>query len=371
MQLVMNKADFSAALKVAGRGVKSRSPLPVTHCVRIRATETGATVPVSLFATDCELAVYTQFYADVQQVGEVCVPAKRISEITQSLSAKTLKLKCSPELAITVSSGKSLFRMTGIEATELPTFPSVADETGLTLPEGLLRRLVAQVVYAASKNETRIKLTGVCLTVKENVVELAATDAMILAVARQDLDTDFGRVLQVIIPRDAVLELLHLAREGSEEPADLWIDDNQIAFHVGDHWLFSRLIDGPYIDYEKLMPRDSVATLVFNREELIASLKRIHLIAAENYSRVTCHFHDNIAFLKTSCMDESVEEEVPIQHYGEPMKIDLNSSQLLSILDSFEGEMLTIRLESPVRPIVVFSTDLPLSFAVNMPMNPL
>lgn len=370
MVFVCSKTAISHALKVASRGVKLRSPLPVTQCVRFWVAEEGPEIPVSLYSTDTEIAIHTQLMANVKQAGEVCVPMKRFLEIVSSLPNQELKFTCDDALRISITSGRSVFRLSGVDARDMPVVRQIADDVGLTISEGLLYSMFAKTVYAAAKDDTRPRLTGACLTLADNRMELAATDAHILAIYSQEFSESLNRELRVIIPRETLLEFLNLAEEDSDRSASLWIDENALAIQVRDHWLASRLIVGDYPKYWSFVPESVETSVVIARDSFIDSLKRVQIIARDNLNKVVCKFEPDYLSLETSYGDNCFTEELVTTHDGKPIEIVLNVSQTLSILSSFEGENIFVGMNDPLKPVLFRSMESDDYFSVGMPMNP-
>ena len=369
MIFTSSKSILGQALKVAARGVKLRSPLPVTQCVRIQTTDTGSDVPVRLFSTDTELAIHTQLRADVKQAGEVCAPMKRLAEIVNSLTSQELKFTCDEALRITVASGRSVFKLSGVDAREMPVSPQIADKTGLAIPEGLLRSMFAKTAYAVSKDDTRPRLTGACMTLSGNTMELAATDAHTLALYRQEFSDHLEHELRVVVPRETMLELLNLADQDSDRPASLWIDSNTIAIQVGENWIMSRLIAGEYPQYWSFIPDTVETSVVVDRESLIEVFKRVQIIARDDLNKVFCKFEQGLLSMETNSGDDCFTEELAIEHEGNPLEIILNVGQTLAILSSFDGDAIFMGMNGPLKPVLFRPMESEEYFAVGMPMN--
>lgn len=371
MRFTCPRAVLSQSLKIAARAIKSRSPFPVTEMIRFTAQGEGDQGSVSLYATDTEFAIATSFPAQVAAGGWSCLPAKRITEIVAALPEQPLQVKCSDDLGTTITAGKITFRMTGMDPADMPLFPTVQDEIGISLPESLWHRMLKRVVYATSKNDSHPRLTGSCLTIADNYLELAATDSHMLGVCRQEFEGDLGYDLRVIIPREAQLELLHLTSANSDETVNLWLDSQQLVVSTHQWWLKTRMIDGDFPKYDAFFPKTADTEVEIERAALIDSLKRVQIVAKDDVQRARCQFNAGTLKMKAVAGEHEVEEELTTRQSGADLQIVLNAGHVLSILETFGTDHVRLIMNGALRPIwikPVGATDL--YSAINMPMNP-
>jgi DNA polymerase-3 subunit beta len=369
MSLTCSKKALSDALGITARAVKPRSPLPVLQCVRFTATDEV----VRLYATDYEVAIETVVPAQVTECFDIALPAKQFSEIVHAMPGEELKIKLTDAGNVTFQSKKSSLRMAGVSPEDMVTLPPVDDEIGLILPEFMLRAIINRVVFAAATEDSRPHMCGSNFVVRENFVEMAATDGHVLSVHRQMFDGPMGRELSAIIPRQTQLDLLKLLKETGEDDVLVKIDSQEIGLQIeGRFTMISRLIAGDFCDYSKIRPKDPRVSVVVDREAMLDAVKRLSIAAREDSHRIFCEYTGATLQMKAQAAggDCDAEEEVQIILEGGPISNVLNAQQVMSVLAAFDCEEVHLGIEASMRPMMMCPVEGHDYFAVVMPMHP-
>lgn len=371
IEFVCSKKLLSDALGITARAVKPKGPLPVLQCVRVTALADAGSV--RLYATDYETAIETQIVAEVTESFDIALPAKQFSEIVHAMPDGDLKVRLTDAGNVIFQSRKATMRMTGVLPEDMVTLPPVNDELGLILPEGMLRCIIAKVVFAAATDDTQTRLCGSNLVLRDNYVEMAATDTKVLSVYRQLFDGEIGRTLSVIVPRQTQLDLLKLLKENGEADVTVRVDDVQISFQIeGRFLLVSRLIGGDYLNYGRFAPKDTRVSVTVDRELLVDAFKRLSIAARDDSHRIFCEFSGATLSLRarSSGGECEAEEELQIGLEGGPISNVLHAQQVLSVLNAFECDEIRMGLEDPMRPVLFLPDDSSEYYAVVLPMHP-
>ncbi len=275
MRLSLTQENLSRALASVGRVVSGRSSLPVLSNVLL--TTDGNRLRLS--ATNLEIGINYWIGSKIEEQGSLTVPARLFAEFVSSLPHGNIELEAS-EVNLTVKAPHYESTIHGIAAEEFPTIPQVTTEPALKLEAGALRDALAQVVVAASLDEARPVLAGVFMYVEEGHLYLVATDSYRLA-EKQLPVAEPTREMSVIVPVRTIQELVRLLGEAEGE-AEVYLDENQVMFRVGEVELISRLIEGQFPPYRQIIPKQAETSFEIDTAEFARITKVASLFARES-----------------------------------------------------------------------------------------
>lgn len=345
MKFSIAQTQLQEALQVVSSAVPSRTTLPVLSNILVEAQE-GA---VRLTATDLDLAVATKTQANVTDAGSLTVPAKKLLELVRKLPKEELKVDAK-DLNLTIASKGGRFRFLCIRPEEFPSTPDVPAETTIALDSNVLDRLVRSTVYAVSTDETRPALNGALMQVKEGEMRVVATDGHRLARATYRPETPVAHAPKndVILPLKALNHLARLipAATGSVE---ISLSRNHARFVLGETTLTTKLIEGPFPNYEQVIPKQNTKRLRARREDLAAALERVSVFSDSLTRQVKLSIKENRLILVVQTPDQGeATEELAVQYTGEELDIGYNAAYLLDILRTIETEEVEVQLNTPV-----------------------
>jgi DNA polymerase-3 subunit beta len=287
---------------------------------------------------------------------------------------RSLHLRCS----------RANYKLLGLAPDEFPMLPQVSQDTRFNVPRGVLREAIKQVLFAVSSDEARPVLTGVLAVYKEGKLRLVATDTHRLAVRDLQVTDGSGIDAQAIIPARAMSEVQRILSGDDEGAATVTLSANQVKFELADTkhgsatTLISRLIEGVFPSYERVIPQNYERRLGIERDPLLAALRRASIIARETSNRVVLKAQDagsgeggNMSITAISGSLGNAFEELEITRDGEttPFEIAFNVKYLMDVLSVLDGQGLHLELTEPLRPGVVRPTDDAEYFCVLMPMQ--
>ena len=277
MKLSLTQENLNKALGIVSRIVSSRSSLPVLGNVLL-TTESGR---LKVSATNLEIGVNCWIGSKVEQDGAVTVPARLFSEFISSLPSGTVDL-LADEAILTVKTPHYESKINGIPAEEFPLIPQVKDQPTITIPSKKFKEALAQVVVAASIDESRPVLAGVYLYLKDKKLVLVATDSYRLAEYKMSLNgKEDHKEFSVIVPAKTMQELVRVLPE-EDEDLSVYIADNQIMFEVDNIEMTSRLIEGQFPNYEQIIPQKAETAIEISSAEFGRIAKVASLFAREN-----------------------------------------------------------------------------------------
>jgi len=340
------KRLFHEALQSVSRAVASRSTLPILGNVLISA-RSGQ---LRLVTTDLEIGMTFQVPLDGPVVeGAVTVPERIIQDVVANLPDAELTISADDRNLLTVSAAKSQYTIHGLPADEFPVLPQVTEGNILSVPGPVLRDLVKKTLFAASTDESRVFLTGCLLTWDGQTAIMVATDTHRLAVKRAPVTGQFDKPVSVIIPARALQELLRLLGN-SEDPVDIIIGENQVLFALGRVRFVSRLIEGQFPAFERVVPAETHKRVVANRQNLYEAVRRASIVARAESNKIKLHFEDATLTITAEGEVGQAHEEVPISLDGEMGEIAFNATYLQDVLSVLDTETMEIGLTGPLNP---------------------
>ncbi len=346
MKASLLQENFLRAITRTGRTIPSRPQLPVVQNFLLQATKDG----VYITATNLETTESTWIGAKVEKEGDVCVPAKTLSEFVSSLPAGTVHVSLIKEEFRLECEGFTAAFPT-LPATEFPPVPPAGRGTEITLDKDVFVGALSRVAFAAATDEGRPILTGAKLHGEKDALILAATDGYRLSVGRVEVSTK--TIPDMVIPARALQELIRVAQEEKEEKEAhaVFAKDNQLEFTIGDTRLTTRLLDGEFPKYEKIIPKSFTTRALLDRESFTRATRSASVFARDNA---------NIVRLALEGQKLTVSANAPLvgggsatmsaKIDGEGGEIAFNSRFLLDFLANFSDEEFLFEMTGSLNP---------------------
>jgi DNA polymerase III subunit beta len=366
MKLTVPRKDLYEGLQIVSRAVSTQTTLPVLKNVLI---EPG-TDAIKLAATDLELGVEVLVPAKVQEGGSLTVPAKTFAEIIAALPEADVSLAADDKDGLLICCRRSDYRIHGLTAEDFPALPEVGGSVAIQLPQRLMKDMIRQTALAASDDDTRPILTGICLVLQDGKLRLAATDTHRLAVRTAQV-TEASGDTTVIVPVRAMNELMRVLSDDEEAVLQVRVDQNQILFRTERVTLVSRLIEGQFPRYERVIPTGYTRRLTIQRDELQSSLRRARIVArdAAAKDRVVFEASGENLIITAEGDEGRAHEEFEIAREGDEISIAFNVNYVLEVLGVLDTEGIFLELTEPLSPALVRPVEGDDYLMVIMPMQ--
>lgn len=341
MKFTMHRENLLKPLQAVQGVVERRQTLPILANFLLTINDGR----LSVTGTDMELELVASTELPDAEAGEVTVPARKLVDICRSLPAEAeIRLEVDGE-QVQVRSGRSRFTLTTLPAVDYPSSDSLTGELRVMVKEGQLRRLLELTHFAMAHQDVRYYLNGLLLDIGEGLLRAVATDGHRLAIAEIPVETgDTAR--QVIVPRKGISELLRLLGSGDGEVI-IDVGSNAIQIALPEVRLTSKLIDGKFPDYRRVVPKgeDSDKTVVVDRERVRQALTRAAILSNDKYRAVRLCLEPNVLrVVANNPEQEEAEDEVEVAYAGEGLEIGFNVSYLIEALTALPGEEAEIHL---------------------------
>jgi DNA polymerase-3 subunit beta len=352
MELSLLQENLNLALQNVSRFVAAKAQLPILNNI-LFSTDQGR---LKLSATNLEIGINYWLGAKITKEGSITIPAREITEFVSYLSPGKIDLELNQNNLLTLSSPKAESTFTTIPANDFPILPSINPETSFNLDLALLNETISQVALAAATDDTRPVLTAIlCQFTADNLL-LVATDGFRLSIKniklvnRLKLKTDH-QLSTLLIPARSLIEVTKLARNAKTLTVGLTPDEHQVVFVLEDLELVSRLIEGEYPDYKRILP-DSYKTKVFlNRDEFSQAIKIVSVFARESANVVKFNIKSSGVELSANAPQLGQNKAtVEARVEGEPLEIAFNFKFISDFLSVCQGQELVIELNENLTP---------------------
>lgn len=371
MKLTIERSALLTALNHVQSVVERRNTIPILSNVLLDAK--GGFL--GLTATDLDIAINDKVAADIATEGAITAPAHLVFDIIRKLpegSQVELDYK-SEEGRIYIRCGKSQFALSCLPKDDFPIMESGDLPHKFTLSTGVLKRLIDKTRFAISTEETRYYLNGIYLHTADTagvpVLRAVATDGHRLARVETPIPADADGMPGVIIPRKAVNEIRKLI-DDREGDVNVSLSDTKICFSFGDSLLTSKLIDGTFPDYERVIPAGNDKVLELDGKSFAQAVDRVSTVSTEKTRAIKLSLSENRITLSATGADAgSATEEIVVSYQSEDMEIGFNSKYLLDITGQIEGDNAHFVLADSGSPTIVKDSDDEGALYVLMPMR--
>lgn len=348
MKFVCARKDLYEGVQLVGRAVSPRTSLPILGHLLINAE--GDRLRIS--ATDLEIGMQCVVPARVEEPGDGTVHARTITEILAALPDTDVSVSCDESNSAILKCATSDFTLLGLPPEEFPQLPEVREEVRFVVERDVLREGVRKTAFGVSRDDSRAILTGILMEVTGDGLKLVSTDTHRLCLQECPLIECEG-VVNAIVPERAMNELTRFVPEG-EGSVSVSLSASQVMFRVDDNVLVSRLIEGQFPNYRKVVPEQFNRKLTIPAEQFRQSVKRAWIVARDNSLRTIFQTEDGTLVLSAeSGSVGTAHEQVEVIRDGDDFKMAFNAEYLLNVLDVLDVEAIEMELSGELSPAVI------------------
>ena len=353
MELVVRKNDLLRELQLFQGIVERKNTIPILANVLLEARGDE----VKLLATDLEVALRSRCKANVSKPGSLTLPAKKLYEIVKSLPETDIRIT-EDKNGVKVAAERFDSRMQTLPREDFPTLPESAGGATVPLAPSALKEMVSKTQFAITGEDTRFFLNGALFVLRTDSMSLVATDGHRLALVnvsrngKSSKDKDEGEA-KAILPKKTLGELARLLAEG-EGDINYERGENHLFFNVGDRVLISRMIDGQFPAYERVIPKGNDKHIEFERDRLTNAVKRVALLSNERSRAVKFQIDKGKVDVTSSSPDlGEAHETLPVDYTGAAMQICFNAQYVLDFLAAVTTDVVALELKDEVSQAVM------------------
>jgi len=372
VKILIKKEDLLEGLQRVQGIVEKRTTVPMLSNILIETMEKEEAI--KLEATDLEIGVRSIYPARINRHGGIAVSGRKILEIVRELPGGDIDLEVQEGHYIVIRAGRGYFKITGVEKEDFPVLPDLDGENPLSVERDVYKDLLKKTFYAVADSEPRHVLNGALLEVRRDdekvTLTMVGTDGHRLALCERAIGAGNFSLdgISIIIPKKTLSELKKIV--DSNERVDTFMGGKQIHFKGENIYLTSRLIEGNFPDYRKVIPSPSENTATFNRGELIEIVKRVSVMSREKTKAIVIDLSPGRAIF--SAKDPEIgesREEIDVSYRGEDLTMGLNYKYLLDALQACTGDEIIMEFNGSLKPVILKEIDDPSSLALIMPMR--
>ena len=360
MKFVIATQELNQMINKCLNVIAQKAAIPILSNLLIEAV--GGRLIVT--ATDLTVGVRCVADAKILEEGGTALPGKKLSQLIRELTAANIEVTTNTHEVTEIVANDSRFKLHGMSKNEFPSLPDVTDATLLKMKQGDLKEALQRTAFAVSKDDTRYSLTGVCMTVQENVATFVGTDGKRLARCHASVVAEDAFSGSCILPIKAVDEIAkNLDEEGEVR---LFILNDKIAIETDSIRIIAKLLAGEYPDVSRVIPESSALTVNLHREELTSLLRQVSLFTNEKEHSVRFTFSPGELRLSANTMEIGEGRvAMPVSYSGQPLDVAFNPSYFLDILRHTNGETVSLGLIDAFNPGVITESDKELAGQAN------
>ncbi|MAY43099.1 MULTISPECIES: DNA polymerase III subunit beta [unclassified Neptuniibacter] len=366
MKFVISREALIKPLQLVAGVVERRQTLPVLSNILLVAEGDQ----LSMTGTDLEVELVGRVTLDEPaEAGSVTVPARKLMDICKSLpDTARIELTLTGQKMV-IKAGRSRFSLSTLPAAEFPNVEDSPETLELCMVQQQLRNLIDSTGFSMAQQDVRYYLNGMLLEIAEGQLRAVSTDGHRLATSVTGVEAQEGLQHQIIVPRKGILELARLLQNGEDE-LRLVIGASHIRAHVGDFTFTSKLVDGKFPDYERVIPKNGDKILLSDRMELRQVLSRIAILSNEKYRGVRLALSPGyLQVMANNPEQEEAEETLAVDYDGESLEVGFNVNYLLDCLSILNSDVVRLTLSDSNSSALVEGFDEEGSVYVVMPMR--
>ena len=346
MKFTMQTEDLCAGVLSVIKALPARSTMPVLEGVMIEATNDVLHLTCSdlMFQKECFLP------ASVEEEGKCVLKGKFLSEILRKLPNEPLTAELEG-LVLKIKSGRVRQRLQCIEFDEFPLMRAKGDVVDVKVNAEQLRNMIDRTVFAVSQDDSRPVLTGTLIEANDTDLTFVATDSFQFALTNLKMDRPVAEKRTIVQGR--VLSEISKMTEETEKDVTLSLTQTHLTVEVNDTKLTARLLDGNYIDYKRIIPKECKTRVLVNTQDLLTMTDRAQLIAKEGNNSVVMHFEGDTLTMNAESYVGRAEDTMEVSIVGDPIEIAFNPKYFINVLRNITDETVYLEFNSAISPCVL------------------
>lgn len=348
MKFRIVRSKFLDGLKKVQSVVTNKSTMKILQNVLLKCKDNQ----LFLTATDMDISIRSMVQCETIAEGGTTLPAKLLFNTVSSAAEGPIEVEVNAADVAVVNAGSATFNLAGMSMKDYPVLPEDLDSFEYVLPQMTLREMLRKTAYAATQDDTHKNLRGVLVSFKDGKVTMVATDGRRLALIEHEIDVPAEEERDIILPSKVVADLQRsLSGDGD---ARITIQQSQVAFNLGDTWIYSKLLDGVYPNYRQVIPTETAEHIVIDRQLLLSALERASVMMQDETNSTKLTFDSNQLTVTATTRDgSSARDIVPIKYDGQRIEIVFNPGYVIEPLKAIDEDEVTIELNSGTQPALL------------------
>ncbi len=350
MKCKLSREAFVAGLQVVQNIVLSKTTLPILNNTLLQAQNNELIIST----TDIDMGLRVRIPCEVIKPGTTTLPVKKLASIIKELPASEVAVDVDNKHSASITSGNSFFRLMGLPEENFPPFPVPQAEVTVRMTQGVFRDMLRRTSYAMSVDLTRYNLNGVLMSFKEEKLSMVATDGKRMALVEQELELPKGSTGDLIVPANAVAELQRIL--GDEAPMNITFTESQVFFDLGKTFLFTKLIEGDYPKYEKVVPAEAKERVILERVPFYEAIRRVSILSNEKDKSTSVRLaftRNSLDITANSPEVGEARETLAVNYKGNDFAMAFNPNYLMDPLKNIEADEVYFDFIDEMNPGVI------------------
>jgi len=360
MKLTFERDVLLPAVQSVMGAIDRKVSMPVLSHVHWRAT--GSEVFIT--GTDLQTTLIAKAPL-VSEPFETCIPSRKLLDVLRAFPEGSMVGMQIDEAKLTLKCGKSRFTFALLDGKDYPTFPTSESENSVTVNQAELKSMIAGAAFSIAEQDVRYYLNGLLFEMKGNDFYVVGTDGHRLAVQHITLANDVDE-RQIIMPSKSIVEMKRMLNEGE---CTLELNSNHVKMELANLTFISKLIDGKFPEWRRVVPSKSDIKVPMNRLDLLNALNRVSLVLDKSNSGVSFELSEGCFKLAAKCNDEDAEEQLEVEYLGNEIRIGLNFHYMKDVLNAMTGETILFQMTDAQSSIKIEGVDSDEGQFVIMPMR--
>ncbi len=354
MKFKCNQSVLTKALNIVSKAVTSRTTIPILKGILLEVSEEGV---LKMSSSDLDITIEETIQVDEALRGSIVVQSKLFGDIIRKLPNAEVTVSVE-ENNVIIKCMNSEFSIIGLSADEFPSIKNIEeDHEGILLEKDSLKEMIRKTSFAASVDESKGVITGILIEFLNDSVNMVAIDGYRMAITRKVMINKEEK--KVIISAKIMNEINKILSESSDEDkVKMILNEKRAIFIIGSIKVVLRILDGEFIKYKDILPKESKIKVRVNRNDLMESIERASLLSKEGKNNlIKLSVKDTIATITSKSEEGNVREEVIIQKEGEDLDIGFNAKYVLDVLKSIDEEEIYMFFNTSITPCLVEPTE--------------
>jgi DNA polymerase-3 subunit beta len=353
MKFTCEKENLNYALNIVSKGVSSRTTLPILKGIMICCT--SGENNITLYSSDLDISIKTSAPAFVEESGEIVVSAKLFSDIVREMPSGEIVFELREGNNAFLSGKNSEFDIQGIPSDEFPRTDGIVEGNAFSIGKSMFKDMIKRTAFAASLEEARGIITGVLCEIGAEEISLVALDGFRMAITKGKINND--KEMNIIISSRIINEIGKILSDTEEDGSgdiEITAGENKAKFVVGDTEAVIRLMEGEFIKYKDILPKENKISVKINKNDLIESVKRASIIVREGKnSFIRFKLEENDLVVSSRAEEGKNKDIISVEKTGEDIEIGFNGRFVNDVLRAIPDEKIVIELNTSISPCII------------------
>jgi DNA polymerase-3 subunit beta len=361
MKFICKQADLSKALSIVSRAVTSRTTIPILKGILLHADEEEG---LSLSASDLDISIKTKIRASVSEKGDIVIPSKIFGDLVRKLPSGDVSFGENENGSVDIKCLNTEFKIMGIPADEFPNIKGEEEAERISLERKKMREMIRKTCFAASTDETRGIITGVLMELKKGFINMVALDGFRMAVVREQTNNEEER--NIIVPAGIMSEVGRIMGDAEEEKTqgkeeteegeffDILLEEKRVIFDLKNTIIVSRLLEGIFVKYEDILPKEYKTSLIVNRSDIRESVERASVLIREGKNNfIKMEISDGRMILTSRNEEGTFRDEIRTDQKGDGLEIGFNAKFIMDAIKAVSDEDIRMDFNTSVTPCLI------------------